>query len=70
MASDHPYFGVTDELGDTRILDVPAGEHDISVWHESLGRLQAHVIVPSNGEAAVTFTFHEDGTNHARGMNK
>ena len=70
MASEHPYFGVTDERGDTRILNVPVGEHDISVWHESLGRLRAHVIVPSNGEAAVTFTFHEEGTNHGRSMNK
>ena len=70
MASEHPYFGVTDERGDTRILNVPAGKHDISVWHERLGQLRAHVTVPSNGEAAVTFMFHEDGTDHGRGMNK
>lgn len=70
LASEHPYFGVTDGLGDTRILNVPAGERDISVWHERLGQLQAHVTVPSNGEAAVTFEFRQDGTDYGRRMNK
>lgn len=70
LASEHPYFGVTDERGHTRILNVPAGEHDISVWHEHLGQLQTHVTVPPNGEAAVTFEFPQDGTNHGRRMNK
>lgn len=70
LASEHPYFGVTDERGGARILDVPAGEHDISVWHERLGQLQTHVTVPPNGEATATFEFHEDGTGHGRRMNK
>jgi len=70
VASEHPYFGVTGERGDTRILNVPAGEHDISVWHERLGQLEAHVTVPPNGETAVSFEFHEDGTDHGRSMNK
>lgn len=70
VASEHPYFGVTGERGDTRILNVPAGEHDISVWHERLGQLQAHVTVPPNGEVAISFEFHEDGTDHGRRMNK
>jgi plastocyanin len=70
VASEHPYFGVTDERGDTRIQNVPAGEHDISVWHERLGQLQAHVTVPPNGEVAITFKFYEDGTDHGRRMNK
>ncbi len=70
LASEHPYFGVTDERGDTRILNVPAGEHDISVWHERLGQLQAHVTVPPNGEVTTTFEFHEDGTSHSRRINK
>lgn len=70
VASEHPYFGVTDERGDTRIMNVPAGEHDISVWHERLGQLQAHVTVPPNGEAAVTFEFRQDGTGYGRPMNK
>jgi len=70
LASTHPYFGVTDDHGNTRILNVPPGEHDISVWHEHLGQLQAHVIVPPNGEATATFVFHDDRSNHSRRMNK
>jgi plastocyanin len=64
LASTHPYFGVTDDHGNARILNVPAGQHDISVWHERLGQLQAHVSVPSNREAAARFEFREDGTGH------
>jgi plastocyanin len=70
MAFEHPYFGVTDGHGDTRILNVPAGEHNISVWHERLGQLQAHVTVPSNGEAAVTFEFRQDGADGGLPMNR
>ena len=70
MAFEHPYFGVTDGHGDTRILNVPAGEHDLSIWHERLGQLHAHVTVPSNGEASVTFEFHQDGTDDGRRMNR
>ena len=64
LASTHPYFGVTDDHGNARILNVPAGQHDISVWHERLGQLQAHVSVPPNGEATARFEFREDGTSH------
>jgi len=70
LASTHPYFGVTDDHGNTRILNVPAGRHDISVWHERLGQLQAHVSVPPNGEATATFEFREDKTGHGRRMNR
>jgi hypothetical protein len=34
----HPYFGVTDMRGVTRIDGVPAGTHTVEVWHEQLGR--------------------------------
>jgi plastocyanin len=70
LASTHPYFGVTDDHGNTKILNVPAGHHDISVWHERLGQLRAHVSVPPNGEATATFEFREDGTGHGRHMNR
>ncbi len=70
LASPHPYFGVTDDHGNTRILNVPAGRHDISIWHERLGQLQAHVSVPPNGEATATFEYREDGAGHGRGMNR
>jgi|CXWL01.1.fsa_nt_gi plastocyanin len=70
MAFEHPYFSVTDGHGDARILNVPPGEHNISVWHERLGQLQAHVTVPSNGEAVVTFEFRQDGADGGLRMNR
>jgi hypothetical protein len=65
-----PYFGGTDGSGDIRILNVPADEHNSSVWHERLGQKQAHVTVPLNGETVVTFEFRQDGTDYGLRMNK
>ena len=70
LAAEHPYFGVTDERGYTRILNVPPGNHEISVWHEQLGPLQAHVTVPANGEVAVTLEYSEDRAHHGNRTNK
>ncbi|HEY0713070.1 MAG TPA: hypothetical protein VGF45_10375 [Polyangia bacterium] len=33
---DHPYFAVTDEKGRFSIANVPAGEHQIELWHEPI----------------------------------
>jgi len=65
-----PYLGVTDGSRYIRILNVPAGEHNSSVRHERLGQQRAHVTVPLNGEAAVTFEFHQDGPDYGLRMNK
>ncbi len=35
MPIDHPYGAVTDENGNFEIKDVPAGDHEFVVWHES-----------------------------------
>jgi len=32
---DHPYGAVTDKDGNFEIADIPAGSHDLVVWHES-----------------------------------
>lgn len=65
-----PYFGVTDGHGVTRIFNVPAGDQDTSVWHDRLGQLQAHVTVPSKGEAVDTFEFRQDGADGGLRINK
>ncbi|MEZ6129943.1 MAG: carboxypeptidase regulatory-like domain-containing protein [Planctomycetaceae bacterium] len=35
MPMDHPYGAVTDENGKFEIQNVPAGDHEFVVWHES-----------------------------------
>lgn len=70
LAVEHPYFGITDERGHTRIRNVPSGNHEISVWHEQLGPLQAHVTVPANGEVVVTLEYSEDRAPHGDRTNK
>ncbi len=71
LAFDHPYFAVTDDEGDFRIDDLPAGTWRVSAWHEGWavlrrtpeGRLvwgPAHlrsreVTVPERGVVRVDF---------------
>lgn len=40
LVVDHPYAAVTDENGEFRINNLPAGEHSFSVWHERVGFLE------------------------------
>ena len=34
----HPFHAVTSADGHFRISDIPAGTHDLEIWHEKLGR--------------------------------
>ncbi len=34
----HPFHAVSDADGHFRIPDIPAGTHDLEIWHEKLGR--------------------------------
>ena len=57
LAFNHPYYTVTPASGDFRIVGVPAGRHQITVWHETLGTLQREVAVPAQGELSMTLEF-------------
>ena len=37
---DHPYATITDEKGNYEIPNVPVGEHEFCIWHESCGYLE------------------------------
>jgi plastocyanin len=41
---DHPYFAVTDDRGRFTITDVPAGEHQVELWHEPIAPNTAPVV--------------------------
>jgi plastocyanin len=51
----HPYFGVTDTNGVTKIENVPAGKHTVEVWHETLGKQTKEVEVKAGQAAKVAF---------------
>ncbi len=51
----HPYFGVTDGNGVTKIENVPAGKHKIEVWHETLGKQDKEVDVKAGQTTKVSF---------------
>ena len=39
MVADHPFFAITDENGNFKIDNVPAGEYEIIFWQEKLSNL-------------------------------
>jgi hypothetical protein len=51
----HPFFGVTDANGVTKIENVPAGKQTVEVWHETLGKQTKEVEVKAGQTAKVAF---------------
>jgi plastocyanin len=56
VATDTPYFAVTDDKGNFTIKDVPAGSYTIQVWQEKLGTQDQKVDVKDGAPAAANFT--------------
>lgn len=54
---DHPFFDVSDERGEFRIVNVPSGHRRLQVWHESLGNLSREIDVPPTGEITITLEY-------------
>jgi plastocyanin len=50
----HPFFGITDGSGVTKIDNVPAGKQTIEVWHETLGKVTKDVEVKPGQTAKVS----------------
>ena len=54
---DHPFFAVSDELGNYRIEGLPPGKYTVVAWHERFGEQTAEItIVPGEGRN-LSFTF-------------
>jgi len=56
IATDTPYFAVTDDKGAYSIPDVPAGDYTVEVWQEKLGTQDAKASVKDGGTASVDFS--------------
>jgi plastocyanin len=55
VATENPYFAVTDNSGSFKLTDVPAGSYTVEVWHEKLGKSTQKVTVKGKEEAKVSF---------------
>ena len=53
----HPFYALTNQTGTFRITGIPAGEHHIHVWHETLGMLDEVVTIPSIGTVQLNFAY-------------
>jgi len=56
VATDTPYYAVTDDKGNFSIKDVPAGNYTVEVWQEKLGTADQKVDVKDGGTASANFS--------------
>lgn len=56
LVATNPYFGVTDEKGETK-LDLPPGKYTLEAWHERYGTKTQEIIVESGKPASVKFDY-------------
>lgn len=55
VIEDNPYYVVTDDKGNFKLTDVPAGDYELKVWQEKLGESTQKVTVKPGADTAVTF---------------
>ena len=55
VVQDNPYYAVTDESGAFKLTDVPPGDYELKVWHETLGEKTQKVSVKAKGETSAAF---------------
>jgi len=55
VATESPYVAVTDNSGNFKLTDVPAGSYTVEVWHEKLGKNTQKVTVKAKEDAKVSF---------------
>ena len=61
VATDTPYFAVTDDKGNYSIKDVPAGDYTVEVWQEKLGTDDQKASVKDGATATTNFSMKPKG---------
>lgn len=56
FAMDHPYYAVTGEDGSFKIADLPAGDYEVEVWHETLGKKMEKAAIKAKEETKVSWS--------------
>lgn len=44
---DHPYFAITNQMGEFKISDIPAGNYKVKIWHEAIPISEKEVTINS-----------------------
>ncbi len=57
LVFSHPYYSKTNQTGVFRIEGIPAGKHQIQVWHETLGVMNKMVTIPQKGTIQMRFAY-------------
>lgn len=60
IVTDSPYFAVTDETGGFSFDAIPAGNYEIEIWHERLGRQSQRMVVRDNATTDVDVVFAQE----------
>ena len=55
LSMDQPYYAVTDASGNFKITDIPAGEYEVEVWQEVLGKTTQKVTVQGGADTKVAW---------------
>ncbi len=55
ISMDHPYYAVTGADGSFKITDLPPGDYEVEVWHETLGKSTQKVSIKPKEETKVTW---------------
>jgi plastocyanin len=56
ISEEHPYVAVTDASGMFKIADLPAGDYQVELWHEKLGKKTMPASVKAKEETKVAWT--------------
>ncbi|WP_437190908.1 carboxypeptidase regulatory-like domain-containing protein [Planctomicrobium sp. SH527] len=56
---DHPYAAITDSEGKFKIENLPEGEHEFRVWHESAGYINRKLTVKIKDGETTTLKVHK-----------
>ena len=55
LSMDQPYYAVTDADGNFKITDLPAGDYEVELWQETLGKSTEKVTVQGGQDTKVAW---------------
>jgi plastocyanin len=55
LSMDQPYYAVTDADGNFKITDLPAGDYEVEIWQEVLGKTTQKVTIQGSQDTKVAW---------------